>query len=131
MPVASLPASPTCILQVGASVGGRTAWTESAPFVVPPSPPELTLIAPADGSRVAANTAVSLRAEAMSVTTGTLDDSSFRWHSSVDGELGSGRALSVVLKPGRHIITLSALAPDGGQARAVAHVSVEGRIPKI
>ncbi len=131
MPVASLPASSTCILQVGASVGGRTAWMESAPFVVPPSPPELMLIAPADGSRVAANTAISLRAEAMSVTTGTLDDSSLHWHSSVDGELGSGRALSVVLKPGRHIITLSALAPDGGQARAVVHVSVEGRIPRI
>ena len=54
VPVASLPASPRCILQVGAGVSGRTAWMESAPFVVPPSPPEVALIAPADGSQVAA-----------------------------------------------------------------------------
>ena len=52
-----------------------------------------------------------------------------RWHSSMDGELGSGRALSVVLKPGRHIITLSALAPDGGQARAVVHSFLRTRRP--
>jgi hypothetical protein len=124
LPLASLPATPSCRVQIGASVAGRTVWMESEPFSVPPSPPELAVIAPADRAKLPPQTEASLRAEAVSVTTGTLTDEALRWHSSLDGELGRGRTLRVVLSPGQHVLTVTALAPDGGEAQAQVRVSV-------
>lgn len=120
----------TARLQVGASVSGRTAWAESAPFDVPHSPPEVAVLAPPPDSHLQAGREVLLRGEALTLDGSHIDDAHFVWVSDRDGELGRGRSLERKLTLGRHTVRLRVEAPDRPAASAEVRLAVvQGRAP--
>lgn len=114
-------------VQVGASVAGRTAWVESEPFHVPAPPPEAAVLWPLDKARLPVGPPATLRGEAVLPEPEPIADEHFRWMSSRDGELGTGRTLETRLSVGEHDLTLRVEAPDRPPAAATVHVYVTQR----
>lgn len=88
----------------------------------PNEAPIVTITGPSDESNVPAGARVIL--------TGTANDeegelaSQLTWHSSLDGRLGTGARLRVVLNPGTHAITASVTDAEGASGSATITVMV-------
>ena len=86
-------------------------------------PPVVTITAPAIGSSVLPAQDVDLTATASDPEDGNIAPS-IRWSSDLDGELGSGAAISAALTPGRHLITATARDAADHQPAATLRISV-------
>jgi hypothetical protein len=107
----SVPGGTRCRLRLIASAELASADVISAPFEVPLTPREVTIV-PLDGTRLAGS--------AYSPDAGVCPPDELHWASDLDGDLGTGRQPAVPLSPGRHRIT--ATAPDGTGGTAIAAV---------
>jgi hypothetical protein len=74
--------------------------------------PTVSISAPIDGAQIASGASVTLGGFASDAEDGSLS-SSIQWTSSLDGGLGSGSGLSVVLSDGSHQLTAS-VSDSGG-----------------
>jgi hypothetical protein len=102
--------SDTALIKVVASDGFNLGEAVSGAFSVPNKPPSVTIMTPADGSRIAATVAVVLEGACYDLADGVIsDDAAFVWSSSLDGPLGSGRVVVLDnLSIGAHEIHLTA-----------------------
>ena len=85
--------------------------------------PVVTILSPADGAHVDAGGVISFSGTALDNQEGDLS-SRLTWHSSIDGDLGSGNALTRVLNNGTHTIRALAADSHGKVGEASVMVSV-------
>jgi hypothetical protein len=109
----SVPGGTRCRLRLIASAELASVDVVSAPFAVPLTPREVTIVALDPGQ---------LAASAYSPDAGVCPPDELHWASDLDGDLGTGRQPAVPLRPGRHRIT--ATAPDGTGGLATGTVKI-------
>ena len=111
---------------VTANDGFNQASSTSSPFSVSKGSPILTILSPQTGSAVPAGTEVTLSGAGSDPEDGYLPGSSLSFHSSVDGELGSGGVVVRTLSEGTHTITLTGVDSDGVSAETSITLTVGG-----
>lgn len=125
-----LPGSTVGAVVGGEELGGQDLALEGN------EPPTVTIESPADGDRFAADPTsgtaeVTLEASGEDPD-GTLGDDAFGWTSSVDGDLGTGRTLTVELSEGDHTLTVTVTDEAGSTASASVTVTVfENQPPSV
>ena len=103
--------------------------TATVGFTVQPTPPVVTITAPAEGTRVFQGTPLVFTGTATDVTDGSLT-SALHWTSSLDGDLGTGASVTASrLSVGTHVIT--ARVQDAGGLAGEASRSVVIRPPNV
>jgi len=117
-----LPGGESCLVRVTASDGFNTTETISDPFFVVPKGPAVHILTE-EGSTFPADDHVLLRGAAMDLEDGVIPDERLHWTSDIDGELGSGSVLPVLLSMGTHQITL--YAKDSAGNTALAQILLE------
>jgi hypothetical protein len=119
-----LPGGERCRLQAVASVGIRTAVTQTPPFAVPVKPARARIFSPAETISVEQGQPVALTGIGFSPDSGTSELEDTEWSSDRDGPLGIGHDVIVTdLSVGRHHVQLT--VPDGLGGNAVATTVVE------
>jgi hypothetical protein len=119
--LSQLPGSDQARFRVIASDGVNTGSDQSdAAFRVPRKAPQALIIAPDQGAKFLSEQQVVLAGEGYDVEDGNLADARLSWSSDRQGNLGSGRHLSVTgLQDGRHVITLR-VTDSHGQSSTVS-----------
>ncbi|MGH3133500.1 MAG: hypothetical protein ACRDNY_07140 [Gaiellaceae bacterium] len=126
VPFENLPSGDAARFRVWASDGVNTTIAETAaPARVVNHPPEVGITSPNDGDVFVKGGSVALEAAGYDSDVGSLRGQSLRWSSSLDGELGSGRQLTIAsLSEGTHVIQV--VADDGSGAQdGTASVEVQ------
>ncbi|PCI58582.1 MAG: hypothetical protein COB35_13455, partial [Gammaproteobacteria bacterium] len=100
-----------------------TILVKSSDQISSNSPPQITITSPNSGSSFNATDTVILSGSAIDIEDGTIDSSSLRWSSSIDGDLGSGNDVSVTLSVGTHLISLTAIDSNGAENIATIAIS--------
>ena len=101
-------------------------------LTVPNKAPQVRIESPHPGAVYAPGQSVALVANALDVEDGSLDDSAFSWHSSLDGALGTGSLLHVNdLSEGSHLITITAIDSDGEQVSSQVTIYLGGLPERI
>src|SRR5438067_2139176 len=96
----------------------------TARLTVTPTPPVVTMVAPAGGTTVFAGTSLAFSGTATDATDGDLS-AALRWLSDRDGQIGSGPSFtSTRLSTGTHSITAIAADAGGLSGEAVRRVVV-------
>jgi hypothetical protein len=124
-----LPGSTQCLVRVIASDGFNTASVQSmAPFAVSKHAPIPTV--PSLGNNIfGASQPVILDASAYDPEDGPLSDSAFSWSSDRNGNLGTGRMVSIdssTLASGYHSVALTVKDSDGQIGNATTGFYVTG-----
>jgi hypothetical protein len=122
----TLPGGPRARFEVIASDGVRTGSDRSdRPFAVPVKPPRVSIAAPEEETELAEGQSITFVGTASDLQDGQLQASQLVWASSLQGGLGTGPSITTTLRPGTHVITLTATNRAG--TSAVAHVTVTVR----
>jgi len=111
----------TCTFKVTASDGVNSSSAISDPFGAPPKGPLVQLITESD--TYAVGETILLSAKAYDLEDGVIPNGNMHWTSDLDGNLGSGSTLSVLLSEGTHNLTLYAM--DAAGNGSVAQVTLE------
>ena len=101
----------------------------SAPPPPPPPPPgntapNVTIVAPANGTVIDQGQSLALAATASDAQDGDLTGQ-LSWFSDLDGALGTGGAVNALLSAGSHVITASVTDSGGLSALATVAVTVQ------
>jgi len=92
-------------------------FTNEAPAAVINSPAEMTKFA--QGARI------TLSGSSNDPEDGLLGEDSLLWHSSIDGDIGTGSQIDLTtLSVGEHLITLTARDSKGSEAKATTNIIV-------
>jgi hypothetical protein len=136
IPFENLPSGDSAGFRVWASDGLNTTIAETAaPFRVVNRPPEVEVVSPRAGDVFVKGGSVALEAAGYDSDVGGLRGESLRWSSSLDGQLGTGRQLTVAsLSEGTHVIQV--VADDGsngqdGTASAEVQIEVVGDVDAL
>jgi len=122
-----LPAGDRTIYLVADEAPDRadTASVEVTIALAANHPPTCRLLEPLDGDDfLPAHVPTTLRGEAADLESGALDGAQLSWRSSLDGELGTGAELAIVLSPGEHRLIVTATDPDDASLVAADTVTV-------
>jgi chitinase len=84
--------------------------------------PNLSVISPQVGASFLSADTITFSGSAIDVEDGDLIEGALVWTSSIDGQIGTGKAAQASLSPGVHTITLT--ATDSGGASNTATVTV-------
>ncbi|HEX6683389.1 MAG TPA: hypothetical protein VF062_11365 [Candidatus Limnocylindrales bacterium] len=122
--VRSLPGGERCKLRVVTSAGFQTGHAETAPFPVEVKPRRAIILEPQRHRHFPQGEPAGLLGGGFGAGQGLSDPAETRWESDVDGELGSGHSLVVVLSPGKHVLTVSVPDGLGGTSRHRTTVTV-------
>ena len=114
------------LFKVIASDGVNTGQDQSdGTFQVARKAPVAFIIAPNEGAHFVPEQQVMLVGEGYDPEDGNLPDAGLSWSSDRQGDLGTGRQLSVTgLQLGWHVITLQATDSDGQSGAATVSVYV-------
>ncbi|MGF1485223.1 MAG: PQQ-dependent sugar dehydrogenase [Opitutales bacterium] len=85
--------------------------------------PSVDITAPADGANFFANESITFLATAVDAEDGDISDD-IAWASNLDGPLGNGTTVTVMLSSGTHAITASVQDSDGATSDATITVNV-------
>ena len=121
-----LRGSNTARIAVSVSDGLRTAFIESETFSVPNKPPEASIVG-STNSTISGTQSSVLSASGYDREDGNLPSVAFSWHSSIDGDLGTGRFIVVSgadLTAGEHEITMTARDSAGEQVTDRIRITV-------
>jgi len=113
----------TCALKVTASDGINSTYALTD-FQSPLKMPTVEILT--DKTTFAADESIFLEGAAFTLSDGILPNENLSWFSDVDGELGVGSPISVMLSPGTHHLTLRAQDMDGNAAIAEWVFTVQG-----
>jgi hypothetical protein len=128
----TLPGGPRPRFRVVVTDGVLTgAATTGGRFRAPASPPRVAITGPADGTAVDPDVPVPLTGVAADPRDGTLGGGRLVWISSLQGRLGTGSTVAPSLRPGTHVITLTARNRAGRTARATVTVTVRDPLPPV
>lgn len=83
----------------------------------------VVILSPSPGTTVTEGAAITFSAQATDADGTDLSDG-IAWSSNVDGSLGGGASISVVLSPGPHTVTASVTLSGGGTVSATVSVGV-------
>ena len=110
----NLPGTQNGLFKIIASDGFNNGEDQSdGSFYVTSKPPEAYITLPVDGSTAVVSTSVTLQGAAYDIDAG-IPDGNYSWSSDLEGELGTGKEISVtLLTPGVHKITLTVTDSDG------------------
>ena len=109
--------------------GVLTDVARSKPISAPVKPPVVSIATPASGAELPASQSFTLAASAEDLQDGTLRGARIVWHSSLQGSLGTGAAISARLQPGVHEITATAINSEGASGAAVVKVTAVAEPP--
>ena len=127
MPVAQLGGSNSARVRVTASDGFTYTIATSGPFSVTAQPPQPHIMQPETGSTALEGETTLLSGGADDLQDGYITATQqLRWFSNLDGALGKGAALPVVLSVGTHVITLEAENSAGLTATTEITLTVAG-----
>jgi hypothetical protein len=119
----------TGYFRVVANDGVLTGVADSGPFSVAGQAPSARIANPADGGLFSYGQVVALEGVAQDFEDGTLGDSSLRWRSSLDGDLGAGRLIHPsLLSVGTHLITLAATDSHGQTGETTITVNIAAAV---
>lgn len=119
----AIPGSTKALFRVYATDGVNTGVdTSDAVFTVRSKAPKALIISPATGDTFTSADTVTFTGTASDMEDGSLSGSSLQWTSNLQGALGSGKSISANLKPGTHVITLT--ATDSSSATGTASVTL-------
>ena len=108
-----LAGSTNAFIYVQVSDGFNTGTAQAGPFTVAPKPPVVHIVQPQTNSTVQGHIYLQLEGTAYDRQE-ALTDAEFRWSSSSDGVLGTGRQLSLAnLSMGVHTLTLTVTDSQG------------------
>jgi hypothetical protein len=107
-----LPGGNQCCIRLLCSDGFHTVYADSSIFALEPRPCQAFILDPEDGHRLAAGSALELSGQGYWMEEDRAEYDDLFWWSSLDGELGRGQTLTVVLSGGLHQITLRAGRDD-------------------
>lgn len=122
----SLGGSNKARIAVSVSDGLRTAFIESEIFSVPNKPPDASIVG-STNSTISGSQSSVLSASGYDREDGNLPSVAFSWHSSIDGDLGTGRFIVVSgddLTAGEHEITMTARDSAGNQVTDRIRITV-------
>lgn len=95
---------------------------------VPNAAPVVTIVSPADGAEYQVGSNIIFTASATDAEDGALSGAALRWHSSLEGDLGTGSIVSTAaLRAGEHRIEV--IATDADDATATAAITVHITVP--
>jgi hypothetical protein len=120
---ADLPGGRNCTVKVIVSDGFNTAYAISEPFEIDRKPPKTSIFTQAASYQE--GEPIWLEGAAYSLEEGFLPSRNLRWTSNVDGFLGNGTGLEIVLSPGSHTITLEAVDSTGAKGISTVAITVE------
>lgn len=112
-----LEGSDTARFAVSVSDGLRTVFSAGEIFSIVGKPPTASI--GSSGASISGRQSLVLTASGYDGGGGNLPSSAFSWHSSIDGDLGTGRYIVISgadLSPGEHEITMTATDRAGLQA---------------
>jgi hypothetical protein len=118
-----LPGGESCVVRVMASDGFNTAEIVTDPFFVLPKVADVHIFV--EETPYEAGSVILLRGMASDLEDGVIPDEGLLWTSDIDGELGSGSALPVLLSLGTHLVSLYAQDSDGYLSLAQATIPVQ------
>jgi hypothetical protein len=122
------------LIRVMASDWVNTSSDESDDvFTVGRKPPSAYILSPESGITIQPNTPLLLQGYAYDLEDGVLEEGSLQWSSNIDGALGSGSDVLVILSSGQHIITFTAQDSDGnfGEAQISVYVGYKIYLPIV
>jgi hypothetical protein len=111
---------------VRANDGSNEASATSAPFSVSKSGPTVTILSPQNGTAVPAGIQSTFSGAGSDPEDGYLPAKSLSFHSSIDGNLGTGGHVTRKLSAGVHTITLRGVDRDGMAAQTSITLTVGG-----
>ena len=123
---AAWPATSAGAVRVVVSDGWHVGQAEVGGIQVAASPPAVAFVSPADGAVVGGGEPLLIRVAAWDAEDGALPGTAISVRSDVDGPLGDGPTLDVVLSPGVHRLTATATDHDGASGQAQLTVTVAG-----
>ena len=127
----TLPGGDSCVFQVLASAGIRTASATTTPFAVGRKPATTSIVLPRDEAAFVHGDTVTLFGTVSSGDGIGGDGDTLSWSSSIDGFLGSGSQLAVhTLSAGKHRISLRAVDAPGREVLKYVDVVVSPRSTK-
>ncbi len=110
----AMPGGSAVRIKVIANDGVRTSELIGSPFSVRPKAPVVTIGELPDGSTIPRYYLGDLTALGYDPEDGQLPAAAMSWRSDLDGDLGTGKALSMrALSPGEHTITATATDSSG------------------
>ncbi len=120
------PGSAAARIRVVATDGVNTSQDDSnGAFSVALKTPQAHIAAPAGGSAFFSGRQVLFEGEGYDPEDGVLGDAALSWESDRDGDLGTGRALSVEdLSSGTHVITLDAVDSASNHGTATVTITI-------
>jgi hypothetical protein len=123
-----LPGGRECLFQVLATEQIRTGVAISRSFSAPERAGQPFIVSPVSDQVIQIGEYVTLTGGSFSPQSGSADPTTLRWDSSIDGPLGIGNDVRVLLQPGDHTISLR--APDGVGGENVTSTRVTVRRPE-
>ena len=119
-----LPGGESCMFQVVASAGIRTAFAETGSLPIPCKPRQALILSPKSHDAFVQDESVVLRGVGFSPDFGSAEFSDLVWTSNLDCCIGVGpEVVTHALSIGRHTIKLC--IPDGCEGEASALVFIE------
>lgn len=119
-------------LRLIATDGTATAMSDSPVLRVARKPCVVTIFEPADGADLPGGQPATLHGQGFYFEERRADEEHMKWSSSLDGPLGSGSAIQVELRPGKHQITLEGGTPARrGSASVTVTVRRDDRRPNV
>jgi hypothetical protein len=126
LPISELAGSDNARIRVTASDGFNQGSDVSPAFSVADTPPQPYISNPLDGQSYTEGVPVPLRGGAFVPGATSMADSSLRWRSNRDGDLGTSATLDAVLSVGPHVISLEATGDSGLSASTSVNITVRG-----
>ena len=123
-----LPGSDNAKFKVSVSDGASSTYSESPAFSVKANPPSVWINTPTDNGVFVGRQGFALNASGYDREDRIIPSSAFRWHSSIDGELGQGSYISLSaaeLTPGTHEITVKVTDTSGMMATATHNIEIK------
>lgn len=120
------------LIRILVSDGVNTGQATSARFSIAKKSPSVVQInSPEPNFSQPAASAVLLSGTAYDTDDGVLSGTSLSWTSNLQGALGAGSRLSVLLQPGVHTVTLTARDSDNNSLSATTTVTSAGQPPAL
>ncbi len=125
--LSNLSLGPQLITLTALDANGASGRTSVALEIVPVGQnhaPTVTILEPTEGAVFTEGNLITLLGSGEDDEDGLLGSDALRWQSSLDGDLGTGKQLELVLSLGVHQITLTATDSGGKTAQASVNLSV-------